>query len=740
MRNFIGSMFGKSKKGNLPEGQKKRVEPAVGVGDAIGAPIPGTPYKKGDLIGQEYEVHGVLGKGGFGIVYLVYSPEHESAFALKTFRDEYMEDAATRERFWREARVWVDLERHPFLVRAYFVNEINGRLYVAMEHIAPDEQGLNSLDGYLQRRPPDLAQTLRWAIQFCYGMEHAYSKGLRCHRDIKPSNIMLTQDRTVKISDFGLAGVLDIERPAIAARTSGTLAGTKTMKGTSFGTPEYMPPEQFVNAAGCDERSDIYSFGIVLHQLASRGGLPFAAPDRSFSTWKRIHAERPLPNLDSPLSAIIGQCLEKRPDARYQTFAELRGDLEELLGLIYEEVFVQPQHKELEAWEWNNKGLGLDNLGRPEEAVGCYDRALGTDSGLAEAWGNKGNCLITLRRYEDAIQCHDRALDLNPRLAAAWGKKGIAFAMLGRYEDALWCYDRALGIDPRLEFVWSIKGSSLDILGRSAEAIRCFDRAIDIDSRYARAWSCKGHCLRGLCRNEEAVRCYDRALEINPRDDSAWSGKGDCLNGLGRAEEAIRCYNGAVEIDPRSALAWSKKGATLNRLGRYEEAVRSLDKALEIDPRDALAWSSKGTTLASLGRHEEAIPCYDRALEIDPRDALTWSIKGSSLGLLGRHEEAIHCLDRALEIDPRDGAAWTARGASLNRLSRHEEAIRSCCRALEIDQRSALAWYNRARAEEGLGRKRDSVGSYKQVLAVGSARNARQVEYARERLRDLEGK
>jgi serine/threonine protein kinase len=129
------------------------------------------PYKKGDLIGQEYEVYGVLGKGGCGVVYLVYSHKNGGVYALKTFRDEFLTDPETRLRFRREAGIWVELGRHPYLVHAYFVDEISGRLYIAMEHISPNEAGLNSLEGYLQKQPPDLAQSLRWAIQICHGME-----------------------------------------------------------------------------------------------------------------------------------------------------------------------------------------------------------------------------------------------------------------------------------------------------------------------------------------------------------------------------------------------------------------------------------------------------------------------------------------------------------------------------------------------------------------------------------------
>jgi len=129
------------------------------------------PYKKGDFIGQKYQVYDVLGKGGNGVVYLVYFHETKSIYALKTFRDEYFNDQEVKERFRKEAQVWVNLDRHPNLVRAYFVDEIAGRLYIALEYIAPDESRLNTLEGYLQQRPPNITQNLRWAIQFCYGMD-----------------------------------------------------------------------------------------------------------------------------------------------------------------------------------------------------------------------------------------------------------------------------------------------------------------------------------------------------------------------------------------------------------------------------------------------------------------------------------------------------------------------------------------------------------------------------------------
>ncbi|MFH0793960.1 MAG: serine/threonine-protein kinase, partial [bacterium] len=238
-KDMFGGLFGGSPgdKGREPERGRQPAQRAPQIGSAS---LPGIPYKRGDFIGQKYEVYGILGMGGFGIVYLVYSHETKSVYALKTFRDECLADAEARERFRRECQVWTDLERHPYLVRAYFVDEVSGRLYIGMEYIAPNEHGLNSLEGYMQEQPPGLHQSLRWAIQFCHGMEYAYSRGIRCHRDIKPANIMISQDMTVKISDFGLAGVLSAPKKSSGIKLNihqGKVGlSWQTMDGAGVGT------------------------------------------------------------------------------------------------------------------------------------------------------------------------------------------------------------------------------------------------------------------------------------------------------------------------------------------------------------------------------------------------------------------------------------------------------------------------------------------------------------------------
>lgn len=146
---------------------------------AARVPEPGakpTPYQVGERIGGHYEILRILGgegRSGMGVVYVVYDHEYSTAYALKTFQDRYLASGPVREAFRQEALAWTRLERHPYVVRASFVQELSGRHFIALEYIAPDERGRNSLSHFLTGQPLPTEKILRWAIQFCHGMEHA---------------------------------------------------------------------------------------------------------------------------------------------------------------------------------------------------------------------------------------------------------------------------------------------------------------------------------------------------------------------------------------------------------------------------------------------------------------------------------------------------------------------------------------------------------------------------------------
>ncbi len=213
-------------------------------------------------------------------------------------------------------------------------------------------------------------------------MEHAYARGLRCHRDLKPSNILIGRDGSqAKVSDFGLAGVL-APRPGTTflARPgqNSVVLSMCSERGVAVGTPTHMPPEQFIDAGLCDERSDIHSFGVVLFEMVA-GLLPFLASpprgdcqddvERFMTDMYRLHCDAAPPSVGSPLGAVIGMCLQKYPGLRYQAFRDLRNELESVFRTHFGQTPPIPKPGDMGATEWNNRGLSLQAMGRTEEAL-----------------------------------------------------------------------------------------------------------------------------------------------------------------------------------------------------------------------------------------------------------------------------------------------------------------------------------------------------------------------------------
>jgi tetratricopeptide (TPR) repeat protein len=601
---------------------------------------------------KRWEIYKVLG-GGMGTVYIVYDHELREAFAAKTFQDElFRRNPMVAGRFTQEALAWTRLDRHENIAQARFVENIQGKPFLFLEYVSGGD--LSDWVG-TPRLSEDLPQVLRFAIQFCDGMSHALSKGIQAHRDIKPQNCLITQDHTLKVTDFGLAKVFDEARPlgaagreVEAANAPGLSIGA-TRTGTGAGTPPYMAPEQFDDAKHVDVRADVYSFGVMLYEMLA-GRLPFQG--RTWQELERQHKTQPPPPLvscHSSLVTVVQTCLAKAPAVRYANFAVLRARLAEIYESLTGEAAPQPRAGiDLDAMDYSNKGMSLDNLGRPAEALTCFERALEINPRLAEAWSGKGTTLADLGRHAEALTCYERALQINPRYANAWFNKGVVLDDLGRHPEALTCYDRALEVNPRMAEAWYNRGNALVNLGRPAEALTCFERTVEINPRDAKAWSNKGAALGTLGRHDEALTCYDRALEINPRDANAWYNKGGALADLGRYQEVLTCCERALDINPRYAEAWSNKGYALEKLGRHAEALACFERALQINPRHAGAWYAKGNALVDFGRPDEALTCFERALEINPRYPEAWSKKGLTLHDLGRPDEALTCYDRAL--------------------------------------------------------------------------------------------
>ncbi len=608
-----------------------------------------TKWKIGDKIRDRYEVINIK-MGGMGIVYLCYDSEWGLPLAIKTFHERFLFDEDARDRFTREALIWVELGKHGNIVRAHDVFQVEGQPYIFLEYIPG--RGLNA---WIEERRLDLLTALDFASQFCNGMEYANKKlGGIVHRDIKPTNILIGPANIVKITDFGLA------KAALDKRTekeTGKARLNSFLQSGAKGTLPWMAPEQFFQEE-IDTRADIYSFGIVMYQMIT-GKYPYpiktGTPEEFYINHLR-GKQAPLlkVNSDIPvqLNSLVMKCLEKKPRNRYQNFAQLKQDLSNIYRTLTGRKLVLAEEEELGVNALLNKGVSLHELGKPRKAIECFDKALEINPRDANAWTNKGTALGGLGKPEQAIECHDKALEINPKDAEIWNNKGYVLGGLRQFEQAIECHDKALEINPRHANAWSNKGTALGGLGKFEQEIECYDKALEINPRYATAWYNKGSVLGDLGKSEQAIECFDKALEINPRHAETWYNKGSVLGDLGKFEQAIECFDKALEINPREAATWNNKGIVLGGLGKPEQAIECYHKALEINPRYATAWSNKGTALGGLGKPEQAIECYDKALEINPRHANAWCNKGIVLYRLGKQDQAIECYDKVLEINP----------------------------------------------------------------------------------------
>lgn len=263
------------------------------------------------LGGGRYVIERPLAEGGMADVYLARDLELERPVAVKALSPALARDAGLRERFVREARMAAALQ-HPNVVTVFDTGEHEGRPFIVMEFV----EGVTLADRLRTERRLPPAEVVALALQVCAGLEHAHAAGL-VHRDVKPGNLLLREDGTAKVADFGIASA--------AAMTRLTDAGT------ILGTAAYLAPEQ---AAGepVTPAADVYSLGAVLYE-ALTGEPPFrfrSLPE--LVTKQQAGAIRPIgelaPEVPEPLAAVVMRCLSVDPTARPASAAELAIELE----------------------------------------------------------------------------------------------------------------------------------------------------------------------------------------------------------------------------------------------------------------------------------------------------------------------------------------------------------------------------------------------------------------------------
>lgn len=268
----------------------------------------------GKKLGGRYEIHKLIGVGGMSYVYKAYDTIDDRTVAVKILKDEYLHNEEFTRRFKNESKA-IAILSHPNIVRVYDVSFDERLQYIVMEYI----DGITLKEYIDQQRDIRWKETVHFTVQILRALQHAHDKGI-IHRDIKPQNIMLLPDGTIKVTDFGIARLARNElRPPVAGEKA-------------IGSVHYISPEQ-AKGELTDERADLYSVGVMMYEMLT-GKLPFDADNAVSVAIMQLQSEakRPRdinPEIPEGLEEITLKAMQKDPEKRYQSAAEMLSDIDE---------------------------------------------------------------------------------------------------------------------------------------------------------------------------------------------------------------------------------------------------------------------------------------------------------------------------------------------------------------------------------------------------------------------------